>query len=170
MIDCGSRALADAFGTLRACVQVCQRRPPSARDILLKDDDPAVEQELLRRVAKGQPTGSAARGWIVEHQQLYAQLRLSCGAPPPNSRTTDSPWLETLTPLCKSTLILHQHQLLSSSLSFTASGQQRVPNLMIDLSPSAGRLSTSTFDDAGNDIAPCILPNMNMWLHSKRKG
>eukprot|EP00812_Abedinium_dasypus_P016003 NODE_967_length_1289_cov_2.731767.p3 GENE.NODE_967_length_1289_cov_2.731767~~NODE_967_length_1289_cov_2.731767.p3 ORF type:complete len:130 (-),score=13.79 NODE_967_length_1289_cov_2.731767:79-468(-) len=36
---------------------------------------------------------------------------------------------------------------------------------MIDLSPSAGRLSTSTFDDAGNDIAPCILPRMHIWLH-----
>lgn len=166
MIDCTGRTMADTFATLRSLVQVCQRRPPSARNLLLQDDDPAVEQELVRRVSLGHITGDVSRSWITEHQHLYSQLRLSWGAPPPHQRTAQSSWLSTLTPLHRSTLILHQHRLVSSSLSATASGQHaQVANLMVDLNPSASRLSASTVDEHGGEISPCILPQQTLWLH-----
>jgi len=187
-ISWAGRDVTCTFQTLRALVQVCQRQPPSAEELLLAADDAAVEKELLRRVSAGEANTDPNRSWIPEHQFMHGQLRISWGAPPPHAESAASPWLRTVTPLQKSTLTLHQHKLLSSGRALsTASGQAVVAKeaaptalgqapikqvtpwkLMVDVHPSPGRLRSSTEHGCGSTIAPCMLPHQSLWLHVAR--
>ena len=175
IIDTSRRSINDMFVTLRAFVMVCQRTPPSARDVLLPCDSDAVQAELLRRM-RNESTANAAgdRSWIMEHQRLYEQLRLEWGIAPRLPSTSESPWYATLTRYQQSALILHQYRIFMSQPR-TASGQGRRQGqemrLMIDLQPNANRQpNTSVMHDTSDtsdavEIAPCILPSQLMWLN-----
>ena len=120
LFDFRRRPLTDVFRTLRLLVQVCQRLPPSADRLLLKDSDPAVCSELARRTSverEAQPFT-----WIKEHQKILDLLLVPMDAPPPCDATSQSPWFKTLSRKQQSTLIIHQATMLCSKMA--ASGQQ----------------------------------------------
>ena len=64
-------------------------------------------------------------------------------------------------------LFAHQHKLHAPG-SQTTLGQGCLrgdtQTLMIDLSPSIGRLTASSTDTSGKRIAPCIMPHQLLWL------
>jgi site-specific DNA-cytosine methylase len=180
LLDFRQRSASDIFRTLRLLVQVCQRRPPSVEHLLLDDNDPAVSGELARRASFVRT--SEPYSWSSEHSQFFAQLRLCLNTPSPSPGTSLSPWFKTLTPMQRSTLILHQHRMLAASgqavtgqavtaasgqAVTAASGQGSRIKFMVDVMPSAGRVSASTTNagDASVIIAPCILPKQLLWLH-----
>jgi site-specific DNA-cytosine methylase len=160
------RSLADTFQTVCAFVVACQRRPPSARDVLLPDGHNEIENELARRTNVSSPELDGPRAWVVEHQRMYDLLRLSWGVEPRSPATKASPWFSTLTRYQQSVLTLHQYRLFLSQPS-TAFGQS--PNLMIDLHPSASRAPSTSTKDGDVEIAPCILPSQLIWLHLPRE-
>ena len=168
MIDFSSRSVQDVFHTLRSLVESCQRQCPPAEGLFYPEGDLYVEGEFLSRISKGHPSCDPSRKWITEHQKLYDMLRLSWGVNPPCQATAQSPWLEVLTESQRSTLILHQHKLLSSMPNTSrASGhddKSPIPKLMIDLSPSPTRMNTSA-DHMGQEIAPCIVPTQLLWVN-----
>ena len=90
----GQRTVTDIFKTFRGVVALCQRRPCGAERLLLPDDNPHVERELLRRTASGKGVGPA--GWIEKHRKAYNHIRLSLGLPTPHDRTTSSPRVTNL--------------------------------------------------------------------------
>ena len=162
----GGRSLSDTFQTLKAFVQVCQRRPPPAREVLLPDGHKDVQDELWRRITV--ESTEPERSWVAEHQQLYNLLRLPWGVDPMQPSTKASQWYSTLTRYQQSALVLHQYRLFLSQPTSTAIGQPisaQVPKLMIDLHPNASRAASTSIDDNGAEIAPCILPSQLMWLH-----
>ena len=114
--DFTRRSVTDVFRTLRLLVQVCQRLPPSAVSLLLKDSDPAVCTELERRtigMTKRDPTPFS---WMNEHQKFMDLLLLPAHAPPPCDATSQSPWFKTLTRKQQSTLVIHQATMVCSCL------------------------------------------------------
>ena len=52
---------------MSSLVALCQRRPCGAERLLLPDDNPDVERELLRRTASGKGVGPA--GWVEKTSQ-----------------------------------------------------------------------------------------------------
>jgi hypothetical protein len=162
------RSLTDIFRTLRALVQVCQRKPPSVETLLLDDDNPAVEHELLRRTASGQGRGAEGFSWIGEHQKLYGGLRLSWGVPSPHKPTINSPWLKTLTPAHRSALIYKHHKLLAtlSTSAGTAAASSQCAELILDLDQSLDRnVQSKRGHDARTILAPCMIPGQVLWVH-----
>ena len=120
IFDFRRRSLGDVFRTLRLLVQVCQRLPPSADRLLLKDSDPAVCKELARRTSVERE--ATPFSWLKEHTKLLDYLRMPTNAPPPCNATSQSPWFKTLTRKQQSTLIIQQATMLCSKM--VASGQQ----------------------------------------------
>ena len=83
----GGRSVTDMFRTFRGLVRLCQRQPCGVEASLLPDEDPHVEQELLRRTAAGmdaEPEG----GWVLKHARAYTQIRLGPGTGSPHDATT----------------------------------------------------------------------------------
>ena len=159
----------DILTTLKVLVACCQRSHPDAIDVLLPDDDPAVEAELLKRASRDD--GHITKHpWIEEHQALYAELKISWGRPSPDRRTLQSPWLDTLNPMHKSSLTLHQCRCIASAqtLRTRPSAQQHdriCEVLMIDVWPSPSRCRLSRKNELGLNRAPCMLPQQVIWLH-----
>ena len=172
----GNRSLAEVMTTLRKLVEACQRTtPPSVADVLYNANDIRVQREYLTRISNGHPKVDATRNWVLEHQKVYAQMRVSWPQAPPHNPTYTSPWYETLLDSHKSILVKHQFSMMQSHLKtfhdrFDAaapgSSAQTTPmkHLMVDLAPSIGRFQPSTFHN-GIEIAPCIVPNQLLWAH-----
>ena len=174
LIDFSSHTVLDQFRTVSALLNLCRRRCPPIREVLLDHAHPILESELNRRLARPKvPIGA----WVVEHQKEYAKYLKRWGANPPCVATENSKWLPTLTLSQKSILVLHQYRLLAADTKLvkkrakpvvTGSAQagRRMPRLMVDLNPSIGRFTHSSHDDSNNiEIAPCILPQQLLWLH-----
>ena len=178
LFDFSSRAFEAIFGTVRTLVKSCQRRAPDALDVLLPEKDELVTSELMDRIQKGHGHLDPEQKWFAGHQKEYSKYRVSWGCESPCPATRTSPWLKTLTPLQRSTLVLHQKKLLmgqpkqsrtSMAAPCTASGQNKrtmIKKLMVDIHPSIGRMNTSSFDEQQeHQAAPCILPHQCLWLH-----
>ena len=161
----GERSITDIFKTFRGLLALCQRRPCGAQHLLLPDDNPHVEGELLRRTASGKAVDPA--GWIEKHRKAYNQIRLSWGLPTPYEKTTSSPWFQTLTRCQKSTLIYHHHKLLSSASRLQQQCvRNQCPTLMVDTNQSPERLFYSSASTVGEaHVAPCMIPGQKMWIH-----
>ena len=163
-------------------LQCCKRACPPARDLLLPDEDFALQAELLAMLEK--PERIAAKPtWQLEHQKEYAKAYARCGTDSPCQATRNSPWLLILNAYQRSLLTLNQHRVFAKNARlFTASGQHSTASgqqptdsvqerrkmlvLMIDVRPSPARLSTSTYDEyCQQEIAPCIVPDQRLWLH-----
>ena len=141
----GERSVTDIFKTFRGLLGLCQRRPCGVRPLLLPDEDPHVEKELLRRTTSGKTLEPG--GWALKHRKAYSNIRLNIGAPSPHRATTSSPWYPTLTACQRSSLIFHQHKLQSSRR--TAQDQDRCPTLMLDVDQSPERTFRSTIINEG---------------------
>ena len=74
--DFSCRSLTDWIRTLRQLVQLCQRAPTDAIQLLLAADDPAVEMELLRRMFPG-PVADPKKSWVRKHQRVYEDMRIT---------------------------------------------------------------------------------------------
>ena len=114
--DFTRRSVTDVFRTLRLLVQVCQRLPPSAVSLFLKDSDPAVCTELERRTIGMTRRDPTPFSWIDEHTKFLDLLLLPADAPPPCDATSQSPWFKTLTRKQQSTLVIHQATMVCSCL------------------------------------------------------
>ena len=112
-----------------------------------------------RRTASGQ--SSSAQTWVHEHQRLYADMRLSFGAPSPHAATRSSPWWNTLSACQQSTIVYLQQKELSRTCHTTVDDKCR--DLLIQIDQSAFRAPTSVTDGV-TVSAPCILPGMMAWL------
>ena len=163
-------------------LQCCKRACPPARDLLLPDDDEALQDALLTLLEKPERIAEKPT-WQLEHQKEYVKVNARFGRDSPCEATRNSPWLRILNGYQKSLLTLNQLKVLgknarlyaSSGLCPTASGQhptdavqklRTFPVLMIDVRPSLSRLSTSTHDEyCQQEIAPCIVPDQRLWLH-----
>ena len=182
IIDFSTRTVFDQIRTMTMLLQGCKRACPPARDLLLPDEDFALQAELLAMLEKPERITEKPR-WRVEHQKEYAKVSARWGSDSPCQATKSSPWLPILNAYQRSLLTLNQHKVLgknarlytASGQHSTASGQQpadsvqgprKIPCLMIDVRPSVGRLSTSTHDEyCQQEIAPCIVPDQRLWLH-----
>ena len=174
LFDFSSRTVSDQFSTMSALLHLCKRRCPPICEVLLDEEDPRLESELVKRLEKPKPPLGT---WVVDHQKEYSKYLKRWGSKPPCAATDKSKWLETLTPYTKSILVLHQFRLLAAdtqlvrkraktAVTGSAQAGRRMPRLMVDLNPSICRFSTSTYDDSnGVEIAPCILPQQLLWLH-----
>ncbi len=63
----GWQMLLVPFKTFRALLGLCQRRPCGVEPLLLPEDNPHVERELLGRTASGKV--SDPTGWVLKHQK-----------------------------------------------------------------------------------------------------
>ena len=146
----GERSVTGIFKTFRGLLAPCQRRPCGAQHLLLADDNPHVERELLRRTASGK--NSDPEGWLLKHHEAYSQIRLSMGMPSPHDATRSSSWYQSLAGYQGSVLIYQHHKLQSSMRTAfgqeTALGQGRRPNqcrtLLLDVDQSVDRTFQST--------------------------
>ena len=171
------RTVFDQFATLSELLKLCRRTPPPITDVLLPATDLRVQNHLLACLETPFVDKASSKGgsWISEHQKEYGRLRLRWGSQPLSEATRTSPWLRTLTWPQKSILTLHQHRLIASSTQLISStstdmvqapapSNRAPPRLMIDVSPSICRLTTSMIDESG-EVAPCILPKQLLWMH-----
>ena len=108
----GERSVTDIFKTFRGLLGICQRRPCGVEALLLPDDNPHVERELLNRMVSRK--NSEPTCWLLKHNKAYNNIRLRIGTPSPHDATTSSSWYQTLTGCQKSTLIYQQHKIQSS--------------------------------------------------------
>ena len=163
----GKRTVTDIFKTFRGLVALCQRRPCGAERLLLPDDNPHVERELLRRTASGKGVGPA--GWVEKHRKAYNHIRLSWGLPTPHDKTTSSPWFRTLTGCQKSSLTYQHHKLLASVPRLeNPFRSNQCHTLMLDVDQSVDRaFKSTTLDDGKTAIAPCMMPGQKMWVHTR---
>ena len=188
IIGFDERTVFDQITTLITLLQVCKRSCPPARDLLLPDDDLLLQTELLEMLAKPDRINEKTT-WQNDHHKEYSKFNTQWGSDPPCKATKVSPWLPILNAYQRSLLTLNQHKVLAKGARLTstapgrrstASGQQstdsvqalspggrrQIPVLMIDVRPSIGRLSTSTYDEyCRQEIAPCIVPDQRLWLH-----
>ena len=100
----GERSVTDIFKTCRGLLSLCQRRPCGVEALLLPDDEPHVENELLRRTTAGKT--SEPENWKLKHLKAYSNIRLPMGTPSTHNATTSSPWYPTLTGCQRSTVML----------------------------------------------------------------
>ena len=163
-------------------LQDCKRACPPARDLLLPDEDFALQAELLAMLEKPERMAEKPT-WQLDHMKEYDKVYARWGAGSPCPATRNSPWLPILNAYQRSVLALNQHKVLAKTVRlYTASGQDStacgqqptdsvqdlrpIPVLMIDVRPSLSRLSTSTHDEyCAQEIAPCIVPDQKLWLH-----
>lgn len=161
----GERSVADIWTTFRGLLSLCQRRPCGVEALLLPDDDPHVEKELLRRTTVGKT--KEPEHWKLKHLTSYSNIRLPMGSPSPHNATASSPWFPTLTGCQRSTLIFQHHKIQSSTRTSTA--QDRCPTLMIDVDQSPERTYKSSIINDGPfrsiTLAPCMMPHQKMWIH-----
>ena len=161
----GERSVADIWKTFRGLLSLCQRRPCGVEALLLPDDDPHVENELLRRTSAGKT--SEPENWKLKHLNYYSNIRLPMGSPSPHNATASSPWYPTLTGCQRSTLNFQHHKIQSSTRTSTA--QDRCPTLMLDVDQSPERTFRSTIINDGPlrtiTIAPCMTPHQKLWIH-----
>ena len=73
----GERSVTDIWKTFRGLLSLCQRRPCGVEALLLPDDDPHVEKELLRRTTAGRT--SEPEHWKLKHLTSYSNIRLPMG-------------------------------------------------------------------------------------------
>ena len=76
-------------------LQCCKRACPPARDLLLPDDDEALQAELLTVLEKRERTAEKP-SWQVEHQKEYVKVNARFGNDSPCQATRDYPWLAIL--------------------------------------------------------------------------
>ena len=188
IVDYSTRTVFDQLTTMTMLLQCCKRTCPPARDLLLADDDVALQAELLAMLEKPERIAEK-QTWQIDHQKEYVKVCARWGSDSPCQATRNSPWLPILNAYQRSLLTLNQHKALGKRTRLyvarqhstaygwhsTASGQQPTdsvqerrtfPVLMIDVRPSAARLSTSTRDEyCQQEIAPCIVPDQRLWLH-----
>ena len=160
------RSLEDIHRTFRKLLQLCCRKAPSLEDLLLRDGNPIVEAELLRRTAAGQGSSTAGGqglSWVPEHQKLYASLRVPWGAKSPFPRTESSPWFKVLTPAYKSSLIYKQHKCMAGRPGHCS----RCPDLLYNLDQSPDRTAQSTQLEDGRHRSCCMLPGQEFWVHRR---
>ena len=127
----GERSVTDIFKTFRGLLSLCQRRPCGVEALLLPDDDPHVEKELLRRTTAGRT--SEPENWKLKHLTSYSNIRLPMGSPSPHNATVSSPWYPTLTGCQRSTLISQHHKIQSSTRTAQERLRNHCPALMLSL-------------------------------------
>ena len=158
-------SVTDILKTFKGLLSLCQRRPCGVEALLLPDDDPHVEKELLKRIIAGKT--SEPETWKLKHLKFYSNIRLPMGTPSPHNATASSPWYATLTGCQRSTLIFQHHKIQSSDPKRTA--QDRCPILMLDVDQSPERTFRSTsipFSPFRTiTIAPCMTPHQKLWIH-----
>ena len=115
-------------------VRLCQHAPPCASQLLLSDDDPAVDLELNRRLAMGQKTTQYNVNAAISQ---FSGVGLSWGAVGVQKETQDTPWLGTLASLQKNVL----------SFSEAEDGEAMLRD--IGQSSSRVRYSHNSYGDAG---------------------
>ena len=181
IVDYSKRTVFDQLATMTMLLQCCKRACPPARDLLLADDDLALQAVLLAMLEKPERIAEK-QTWQIDHQKEYVKVCARWGSDSPCQATRNSPWLPILNAYQRSLLTLNQLRVLGKRTRLyearqhsTASGQpptdsvqeQRTfPVLMIDVRPSAARLSTSIVDEyCQQEIAPCIVPDQRLWLH-----
>ena len=143
----GVRSVEVALATLRACVKVCQRRAPDARELMLPDTDAAVEAELQRRLA--QPTRNHTYA-VDKYQAAYAQKGLRWGDGPPRELGA-SLWWPTLTAEQRDSLI------------FSLAMDDK-PVLMRDVLWSIGKVRQSTICPDGRHVSFTVIPKQVVML------
>ena len=182
IIDFRTRTVFDQLRTMILLLQGCKRACPPARDLLLPDEDFALQAELCAMLEKPERIAEKPT-WQLDHKKEYDKVYARWGAGSPCLATRTSPWLPILNAYQRSVLALNQHKVLAKTVRlYTATGhdstvsdqqptdfvQERrtIPVLMIDVRPSLSRLSTSTHDEyCQQEIAPCIVPDQRLWLH-----
>ena len=179
IVDYSTRTVLDQLATLTMLLQCCKRGCPAARGLLLADDDLDLQSELLKMLERPERI-TEKQTWPLDHQKEYVKVCVRWGEESPCEATKNSPWLPILNAYQRSLLTLNQHRVLGKktrlySARQAASGQKSAeptherrpfPVLMIDVRPSASRLSTSTYDEyCQQELAPCIVPDQRLWLH-----
>ena len=166
-------------------LQGCKRACPPARDLLLPDEDFALQAELCAMLEKPERMAEKPT-WQLDHKKEYDKVYARWGAGSPCLATRTSPWLSILNAYQRSVLALNQHKVLAKTVRlYTATGhdstvsdqqttdfvQERrtIPVLMIDVR-TYGSIQrtprTSTHDEyCQQEIAPCIAPDQRLWFH-----
>ena len=139
------------FETMGNLVRLCQRAPPCLRDVLYRDDHPAVEKELTRRLGEGTPTGKTSTDWADSHMRLYRSKGLRWGTSLLNEATQSSPWIRFVLP--------RERECAEFSMETKPEAFAR------DLSQSIDRVSHSSRHEFSQDhVAPTQLPKQQIWL------
>ena len=140
-LDFSRRALKDIFATFRAFLQVGQRKPPCASNLLLPDSDPCAEAELQSRLSKPVKIFKYA---VQKYQQMFESHGLRWGETQPPKEVGDSPWWPTLS----------AEQRDSCMFSLAVDDKHY---LMRDLFWSIGKVRTSSFGPSGH-VSFTVLP------------
>ena len=140
-LDFSRRSFQDIFATFRAFLQVTQRMPPCANDLLLPDSDPCVEAELQRRLSK--PVRKSKYD-VKKYQQMFGSHGLRWGETRPPKEVGDSPWWPTLS--------AEQQDSCIFSLATDSS-----ECLMRDLLWSIGKVRTSSCSPSGH-VSFTVIP------------
>lgn len=101
IFDFAAQSAQTVLDNAEKLVRLCQRAPPCASQLLLSDDDPAVDLELNRRLAIGQKTTQYNVNAAISQ---FSGVGLSWGAVGVQQETQDTPWFGTLASLQKNVL------------------------------------------------------------------
>ena len=81
-------SVTDILKTFKGLLSLCQRRPCGVEALLLPDDDPHVEKELLKRTIAGKTP--EPESWKLKHHKVYSNIRLQMGTPSPHNAIASS--------------------------------------------------------------------------------
>ncbi len=159
-LDFSTRGTAVVFQTFVRLLGCCCRQAPSATDVLLASDDPAVEAELQARMAirtaqeaTGRVVHGQAQRWTEQHMEEASRLGVRWRTSPPACLTA-SPWFQTLTAREQDGLQL---------------AMRRDPRqAFFDVSQSVGRIITHTLPQGedGRVQAPTVMPHALLWFNA----
>ena len=142
------RTVDQTMCTLRLLVRSARRRAPCVSQVLLADDDSAVENELAKRLAVGARLGEEKAQWADAHIREFQAQGLRWGS---RILKDDSTWLLTLLPRER------------DALRFGLSSDGSV--LLRNISQGITRLTSSSFsEDLQVHIAPAMLPSQLLWI------
>ena len=92
-VDFSDRSAAAVLDVTENLVRLCQRKPPCASKLLLDEDDPAIDDELNRRLAMGD---TDSRYNVCAAISTFQGAGLSWGSVDAQRDTQESPWYTTL--------------------------------------------------------------------------
>ena len=151
------------WGEVRQLVCRAQRKPPELQDVLLTDDDEAVEDLLqLRKEKTAAKLQKDTNSMLLDastdkkHMQVFQESHLRWGGEKCRPRSIKSPWMATMGEREREVLMFFQAQ---HADEYAASKGV----LVVDVGQSIERVRSASAE-AEVSVLPTILPNSKIWM------
>ena len=160
LVDFSKRPVCACFAQFRSFLATCMRDSPSLPEVLLPEEDAAVQAELFAREGKHRDPATMASVGSAEWPEAHMKFAQSLGvvwSKPAGPHLQNNPWYHTLNAREKNALPLLQAQ-MPAKLS-----------MVRDLSQSIARANVQTWqEDVRRHVGPTLLSRMVLWLENHK--